>query len=96
MRSPNMLCGSSMPRFGTCPGTRAETGGAEVARDRAVGRDRLDLELEDVLKLDHVGLHPQHLGDLHDPPRPVFHAVDVDEHVERCGHMLPDGPGGRS
>ena len=24
MRSPNMLCGSSMPRFGTCPGTPGE------------------------------------------------------------------------
>ena len=59
------------------------------------GRDRLDLELEDVLKLDHVGLHPQHLGDLDDPPRPVFHAVDVDEHVECRGHMLPDGPEGK-
>src|SRR4029453_11974533 len=42
---------------------RAEAGRLEAARDRPVGRHRVDLELEDVLELDDVRLHPEDLGD---------------------------------
>ena len=90
-RSPNMLCGSSMPRlrnFSRKTGRRPV--GLEPARDRPVGRDRLDLELEDVLELDDVRLHAEHLGDRDDAPRAVLHAVDVHEQVERRRDVLAD------
>ena len=41
---------------------RSEPRGLQLAVDRAVGRERLDLELEDVLQRDDVRLHPLHLG----------------------------------
>ena len=40
--------------------------------DGAVTEDLIDLELEDVLQRDDVGLHPLNLGDRSDAPRAVL------------------------
>src|SRR5207247_2075141 len=44
---------------------------AETADDRAVSRHLVELELEQLLKGDDVGLHSLHLGDRGDPARAV-------------------------
>ena len=41
--------------------------------------DRVELELEDVLQRDHVGLHPLHLGDVGDAAGAVVEALEVDD-----------------
>ena len=69
---------------------RAQPGRLEAPVDRAVRRERLDLELEDVLQGDHVGLHALDLGDRRAAPRPVLEPLDVADHVERRGDLLAD------
>ena len=96
-----MLCGSSIPRlrnFSRKTGRRPPSG-LQAARDRAVQGDRVDLELEDVLQLDDVRLHPEHLGHVHDATRAVLHPVDVDEQVDappRCAAVSPRTTASRS
>ena len=45
---------------------------------------------EQVLQRDHVGLHPEHLGDVRDPARAVDEARDLHEHVECARGLLAD------
>ena len=68
--------------------------GPEASDDRSIRRDGLDLELEDVLELDHVRLHTKHLDHLGHAPRAVLEPLDVDEQVESRRDVLPDGPEG--
>src|SRR6476619_5986157 len=46
---------------------------------------------EDVLQGDHVGLHPQHLGDMGDAAGAVDQARYLDDQVERARDLLTDG-----
>src|SRR4029450_491308 len=61
---------------------RAEARCPETARDRAVRRHRVALELEHVVELDDVRLHAEDLRDRHDATGSVLEAVDVHEQVE--------------
>ena len=72
--------GSATPRFSNfCEEGRPQTGGAEAADDRAVARHLVDLELEQLLQRDHVGLHPLHLGDRGDAAGAVLEPLEVDD-----------------
>ena len=55
-----------------------------------VGDHALDLELEQLLERDHVGLHPLHLGDRGDAARAVLQPLEVDDQVERRRDLLAD------
>src|SRR4051812_18884840 len=57
---------------------RSQSRGRELTHDRAIAEDIVDLELEDVLERDHVGLHPLDLGDRGHPARPVLEPLEVD------------------
>ena len=46
---------------------------------------------EDVLQRDHVGLHPQHLGDVGDAAGAVDQARDLHDQVEGARDLLADG-----
>ena len=95
-RCENSPAGRSMPRFWNLSRKIGRSPvELEPPVDRAVGRERVDLELEDVLHRDHVRLHPLDLHDRRHAPRAVLEALDVDDHVERGGHLLADRPHGQ-
>ena len=58
---------------------RPQARGEETAHDRAVARHLVDLELEQLLQRDHVGLHPLHLGDRRDAAGAVLEPLEVDD-----------------
>src|SRR5207248_2262611 len=61
---------------------RPKTRGPETADDFSVVRDLVDLELEELLHRDHVGLHPLYLCDRSDAARTVFEPLEVDDRIE--------------
>ena len=98
-RQPNMSGGSSIPcrsNFGRNAGP--QPGRPELADDRAVRLDAVDVELEQVLERDRVALHPLHLGDRGHVPGAVVEPVELDDQVERRRDLLPDraAPAARS
>ena len=49
-----------------------------------------EVERVDVLEHDDVALHAHDLADVRDPPGAVPQTGQLDDHVERGGHLLPD------
>ena len=70
---------------------RADARALEVPEELAVLVDaHAVVEEVEVLEDDHVALHAHDLADVGDAPRAVAQAAEVDDEVERRGHLLAD------
>ena len=83
--------GSAMPRFSNFARKVGRSPvGSSAADDRAVARDLVDPELEQLLQRDHVRLHPLHLGDRRDAARAVLEPLEMDDARRAPTSLLAD------